>query len=59
MFWVYFGLPANPAEAKFLDDTDKAVMQVREAQRAQYVGSLTFEWSEVFKAFADPKVWLT
>ncbi|KAF7526850.1 hypothetical protein G7054_g10630 [Neopestalotiopsis clavispora] len=58
-FWVFFGLPARPAEAKFLTAEDKNVMAVREAQRAQYLGNLHFEWSEVGKAAIDPKVWLT
>lgn len=34
-------------------------MVIREAQRAQYLGSLVFEWSEVGKALLDPKVWFT
>lgn len=59
VFWVWFGLPAKPTEAKFLNAEDKNVMEIREAQRAQYVGSLVFEWSEVGKALLDPKVWLT
>lgn len=58
-FWVFFGLPANPTEAKFLTAEDKDVMTIREAQRAQYLGSLVFDWSEVGKAMLDPKVWLT
>lgn len=58
-FWVFFGLPANPTEAKFLTAKDKDVMAIREAQRAQYLGSLVFNWSEVGRAMLDPKVWLT
>lgn len=58
-FWVFFGLPAQPAEAKFLTAEDKNVMAVREAQRVEYLGNLHFEWSEVGKAMLDPKVWLT
>lgn len=58
-FWVFFGLPANPTEAKFLTAKDKNVIAIREAQRSQYMGSLVFEWSEVGKALLDPKVWLT
>ncbi|KAJ0110296.1 hypothetical protein J7T55_000729 [Diaporthe amygdali] len=57
--WVFFGLPANPTEAKFLTAKDKNVIAIREAQRSQYMGSLVFEWSEVGKALLDPKVWLT
>lgn len=34
-------------------------MAIREAQRAQYLGSLVFDWSEVERALLDPKVWLT
>lgn len=34
-------------------------MVIREAQRAQYLGSLVFDWSEVGRAMLDPKVWLT
>lgn len=58
-FWVFFGLPANPTEANFLTAKDKDVMAIREAQRAQYLGSLVFDWSEVGRALLDPKVWLT
>lgn len=58
-FWVFFGLPANPTEAKFLTAKDRDVMAIREAQRSQYMGSLVFEWPEVGKALLDLKVWLT
>ncbi|KAL2279620.1 hypothetical protein FJTKL_13308 [Diaporthe vaccinii] len=33
-FWVFFGLPPNPTEPKFLTAKDKDVMVIREAQRA-------------------------
>ncbi|KAI7773491.1 hypothetical protein LA080_010567 [Diaporthe eres] len=49
-FWVFFGLPPNPTEPKFLTAKDKDVMVIREAQRAQYLGSLVFDCS------VDPRV---
>lgn len=34
-------------------------MLVREIQRQEYLGSLNFDWAEVWKALRDPKVWVT
>lgn len=57
--WAWFGLPSDPTRATWLRPEEKEVMVVREIQRQQYIGSLKFEWAEVFKALRDPKVWLT
>lgn len=34
-------------------------MEIREAQRAEYLGSEAFEWREVFRALQDPKVYMS
>lgn len=57
--WAWFGLPEDPTRAKFWKPEEKEVMLVREMQRQEYLGSLTFEWAEVGRALKDPKVWVT
>ncbi|KAF4122714.1 transporter [Geosmithia morbida] len=59
VFWAWFGLPADPARAKWLRPDEQEVMKVREIQRREYLGSFVFEWAEVGRAVRDPKVWLT
>ncbi|CAG9953978.1 unnamed protein product [Clonostachys rosea f. rosea IK726] len=56
--WVWWGLPNDPAHAKFLKPEEKEVMLARDRQRLEYLGSLNFEWVEVGRALKDPKVWL-
>jgi hypothetical protein len=56
--WVWWGLPNDPALAKFLKPKEKEVMLARDRQRLEYLGSLNFEWVEVGRALKDPKVWL-
>ncbi|KAK7219159.1 hypothetical protein V2G26_007162 [Clonostachys chloroleuca] len=56
--WVWWGLPNDPALAKFLKPEEKEVMLARDRQRLEYLGSLNFEWVEVGRALKDPKVWL-
>ena len=34
-------------------------MELREIQRASYLGNEHFEWKEVIRAFQDPKVYMT
>ena len=55
---VWFGLPNNPSEAYFLNDEEKRMMRVRDAQRAQYMGSEEFSWEEVKIELRDPKLYL-
>ncbi|KAL2829619.1 MFS general substrate transporter [Aspergillus pseudoustus] len=56
---IWFGLPSNPSNAWFLNDTEKEMMRVRDAQRAEYMGNGSFDWKEVKMAFRDPKVYLS
>lgn len=57
-FAVWFGLPNDPSNAYFLNAEEKQLMQVRAAQRAQYMGSEDFSWDEIKIALADPKLYL-
>jgi hypothetical protein len=57
--WVWFGLPNDPTRAKFWSAEEKEIMEIRETQRQEYLGSLKFEWTEVARAFQDPKVYTT
>ncbi|KAF7564046.1 hypothetical protein G7046_g84 [Stylonectria norvegica] len=56
---VWFGLPNDPAQAYFLNDAEKHMMQVRALQRQQYMGSEEFSWTEVKIALKDPKLYLS
>lgn len=57
--WSWFGLPNDPTRASFWTPEEREVMLAREMQRQEYLGSQVFEWKEVLRAFADPKVWIT
>ncbi|KAI1761332.1 nicotinic acid plasma membrane transporter [Hypoxylon sp. FL1150] len=57
--WVFFGLPDDPTRAKFFTPAEQEVMELREVERQEYLGSQVFEWSEVITAFKDPKIWAT
>jgi hypothetical protein len=56
--WIYFGLPNEPENAYFLTDEQKWMMRVRQAQRANYMGSDKFSWEEVRLAATDPKLYM-
>ncbi|RFU72905.1 mfs transporter [Trichoderma arundinaceum] len=56
---IWFGLPNDPTNAFFLTEEEKAMMKVREAQRAQYMGSEDFSWEEIRIAVKDPKLYLS
>ncbi|KAM4064583.1 major facilitator superfamily protein [Hirsutella rhossiliensis] len=56
---VWFGLPNDPCEAYFLDARERAMMRVRTAQRARYMGADAFAWHEVAVALRDPKLYLS
>jgi len=53
---IWFGLPNNPADAYFLTEEDKWMMQVRSEQRRKYMGSDKFSWEEMRIAVRDPKL---
>lgn len=55
---IWFGLPNDPSNAYFLTEEEKAMMKVREAQRAQYMGSEEFSWEEIRISLKDPKLYL-
>lgn len=55
---VWFGLPNDPSNAYFLNDKEKRMMQIRAAQRAQYMGSEEFSWEEIRITLKDPKLYL-
>lgn len=56
--WLFFGLPDNLDEMKFLNDRELAVMKIREKQRVQYMGANpAFSWSQVLLAFKDFKTY--
>ncbi|KAL7818315.1 MFS general substrate transporter [Trichoderma gracile] len=56
---IWFGLPNDPSNAYFLTEEEKAMMKVREAQRAQYMGSEEFSWEEIWISLKDPKLYLS
>jgi MFS family permease len=55
---IWFGLPNNPTEAWFLTEEEKAMMKVREAQRAHYMGSEELDAKEIRIALKDPKLYI-
>ncbi|KAH8738447.1 MFS transporter [Ilyonectria robusta] len=56
---IWFLLPNDPSNAYFLTDEEKRMMKVRAAQRAQYMGSEDFSWTEIKIALKDPKLYLS
>lgn len=56
---VWFGLPNDPGKAYFLTAKQKDIMSQRQIQRAAYMGSEEFDWSEVQIAIKDPKVYIS
>ncbi|PSR85673.1 MFS transporter [Coniella lustricola] len=56
---VWFGLPNDPTQAYFLNERERELMQIRERQRAQYMGEEKFSWEEVRITLRDPKLWFS
>ena len=56
---IFFLLPDNYETARFLNEDDKKIMRIRAEIAARYNGAEEFEWKEVGKAFADPKLWIS
>lgn len=48
--WAWFGLPENPAKAKFWTPLQRETMERRELKRLEYMGTNKFEWTQVFSA---------
>ncbi|EXJ86744.1 hypothetical protein A1O3_03698 [Capronia epimyces CBS 606.96] len=57
--FIFLYLPDNPRKAKFWTPEEHAVMEQRDLQRQEYLGSQVFEWKEVASAFCDPKLYAT
>lgn len=45
--FVWFGLPENPAQAKFFTAEELEVLAARELKRREYMGSSEFDWAQV------------
>lgn len=58
VFIAYFGLPDNIEEAWFLNDEDKELIKKRHEISREFHGNQKFSWTEVRRAFQDPKLWL-
>ena len=54
---VFMVFPKNPLDAWFLNEEEKACMRLRFELNPQLDVEDKFRWSEVFKAWKDPKVW--
>ncbi|CAK7203604.1 hypothetical protein SEUCBS139899_006341 [Sporothrix eucalyptigena] len=50
--WVWFGLPSQPAMARFWSDHELDLMRRREMQRREYMGDARFDWAQVRSALA-------
>ncbi|EEY14609.1 high-affinity nicotinic acid transporter [Verticillium alfalfae VaMs.102] len=51
--WAWFGLPEYPAKARWWTPEQRDTMERRELKRQEYMGTETFEWSQVFSALQD------
>jgi Major Facilitator Superfamily len=56
--WIWFGLPTDPAQAYFLNDEEKWMMQVRKEQSKRYLGPEKFDWAEFRIEMRDPKLYI-
>jgi MFS family permease len=45
--FVWFGLPENPAQAKFFTPEELEVLAARELKRREYMGDSKFDWAQV------------
>ncbi|KAL1297491.1 hypothetical protein AAFC00_005010 [Neodothiora populina] len=57
-FAGYWFIEDWPAKVKFLSVDERSLLNARLSADSDTVNSETFAWSEVFKAFKDPKCWL-
>lgn len=56
--WLFFGLPDDVNNMKFLNEREKQLMEIRAKQRVQYMGAdSSFSWSEVLDAVKDFKTY--
>lgn len=57
---LWFGMPDNYKNAKFMNDEDKELMRLRAIKHDRYMRlNETFDKREVAKAFKDEKLWLS
>lgn len=52
--WAWFGLPENPAKAKYWTPEERETMERRDIKRQEYMGANQFSWPQVFDAL---KTW--
>ena len=57
--FVFFMLPDNFENAKFLNEEDRQLMRIRAERNARYNGTPEFDWAEVRKAVTDPKLYIS
>lgn len=58
-WWVYFCLPDDPVNAKFLNAEQKEIMKIREKQRKKYMGNPNFDSKEFILAIKNPKLFIS
>jgi MFS family permease len=56
---VYFAIANTYQSARYLNDREKWMMDVRQAQEAAFNHDDGFSWAEIRKAFTDPVIWLS
>jgi MFS family permease len=56
---IWFLLLDDFEAARFLNEDDKKIMRIRAEIARRYNGSEDFDWAEVWKAFEDPKLWIS
>ena len=57
--FVFFFLPDDFENARFLNEDEKQMMRVRAAINARYNGKPDFDWGQVKKAALDPKLYIS
>ncbi|KAA8903615.1 hypothetical protein TRICI_005652 [Trichomonascus ciferrii] len=55
---AYFGLPDDIEKAWFLGEEDRQLVRQRHEMSKVFHGNQQFSWTEVRRAFADPKLWM-
>ncbi|KAF2029446.1 hypothetical protein EK21DRAFT_89851 [Setomelanomma holmii] len=48
--WSWYGLPSNPADAKFWTPEQRETMKLRDLKRQEYMGANQFDWAQIFSA---------
>lgn len=58
-FVVFFAIANTYQSARYLNEREKWMMSVRQAQEAAFNHDDGFSWAEIRKAFTDPVIWLS